>query len=176
MSTHIETKLINQLTIDTRDTNDIQPSPIILTIIDKHDPDTWTMSYDQQKIDGIMAILERKNPDSQARLKITIVSTLEPLSFARPNQTDKRQHFAGVLFVTANNTIKNMAAFTSEILNNGDLFLAVNSSDFWAHKPQGVYLKNDGNQVGFRFVIADSSGEKYYSNDPFIIARDWIRL
>jgi len=177
MNTYLESKSITQLTIDARQRQSAAGSSIALAlnILDKNDPNTWTLCQGHVPIARFNIVFDRSKPTSCASLSIKLVCQHEELRFANADNTVVRQVFAGVLFFSANKTIAAMSAFNSMIEADGSLNFCIRNSDFWAHKPLDKYLDNDGQVMGFRFVILDSDNRHYFSNDPVIIARDWMR-
>lgn len=171
MNAHIETKAMNQLTLDARK----QPvtATIDLHIIDKKDPDSWYMMFNQTVVNSIAIRTWQPN---YAKLIIKIKSADEKLRFAQPASCNARQVFPGLLFVAGNHTMKELAALCSETKEPDEIIVSINPSTFWAPKQANECLKVDGNKIGFRFIVVDEKDDAFFSHDPYISGPDWERL
>lgn len=173
MNTYISRKLVSYLTLDNR-SKKIDVPHVTLRIVDKHDPDSWSLQYQQSQFDYFLAIIERGGCESGAHISLAIESD-EPLTFAPQHKCSPRQVFSGVLFVASNQTIQKLDAFDTELNKNGSLMMAIKPSKFWQSPRVQKCAPTDDTHIGFRFVVEDQHGQQFYSNDPVIIVRDWVR-
>ena len=138
MNTYIETKTVNQLTIDTRITSgkDIHPVHITLKVANKKDATSWSLIFGNIEFDSVLAILERNNFKQKAQFLVHVQSDDETLIFAPTSKNYPRQVFPGILFLCGNHTLQRMKAFSTDILENGDLLITLSPSEFWVHTAQ----------------------------------------
>ncbi|WP_025820993.1 hypothetical protein [Shewanella marina] len=177
MKRYLQAKVSNQLVLDNRLEQSLEKLPrIILQVFDKHDPDTWQMVYQNTEIDSIAAVWDSSGSRKPVSVLIEVKSAVDDQQFSFAKAfSHKRQQFDGLLFMTGNSTLKRLQGFHSQLLAENLLEFNVIPSVFWSHSPNNKPLKNDGNKLGFRFMVRDANDDIFYSNDPILIGRDWVR-
>ena len=170
MKTFVSTHTYQHLNLDARHKPD--RARVVLNIADKHDPDSWYMTFSENKVDNFVTYLRKGEKQLTATLFIQINSA-ERLSFAKPGTASNNHVFAGVLFAAGNHELREFEAVESEFENEDLLRLTIIPSKFWECPTKGKNSEQSGTKIGFRFVVNDRQGEVFFSHDPMVIVPDW---
>lgn len=169
MKTYVSTHTRHHLSLDASKSAD--NARVELTVVDKSDPDTWYMTFSENKVDDFVTYINPIKSDQPASIYFHIISD-EPLTFAKAGTTKSCQVFQGVLFAVGNEELQKNKAIKVESEGN-KLCLSVLPNKFWRSPGSKNRSGQAGSKIGFRFVLQDEKGNVFYSHDPVIIVPDW---